>query len=75
MMSDVELKKSDAICRNCMTPIWIDLIFKYRVSIQNLLPEGIKRRPNCWWGKECRTQTHNPAHSKHYNHICEQSRK
>ncbi|KZV84865.1 hypothetical protein EXIGLDRAFT_726679 [Exidia glandulosa HHB12029] len=27
-------------------------------------------REDCWYGYECRTQTHNPAHAQKLNHLC-----
>ncbi|KAI9331367.1 hypothetical protein BDR26DRAFT_899386 [Obelidium mucronatum] len=37
----------------------------------NLIPQSIKGRPDCWYGRECRTQRHNQSHASRLNHICE----
>lgn len=29
------------------------------------------QRSNCWYGKDCNTQTHNLIHAKKLNHICD----
>ena len=68
--ADVALTKSDEICLECFATVWSDLLYKYRTSIQSSLPESIKKRPNCWYGDECKTQIHNAQHSEKYNHIC-----
>ena len=38
------------------------------------LPDAVLRRPNCWYGSECRTQVHNRQHAERLNHICGPSR-
>eukprot|EP00826_Nyctotherus_ovalis_P002825 TRINITY_DN10569_c0_g1_i11.p2 TRINITY_DN10569_c0_g1~~TRINITY_DN10569_c0_g1_i11.p2 ORF type:complete len:240 (-),score=49.28 TRINITY_DN10569_c0_g1_i11:38-757(-) len=67
---DVVLKKDDNICAECFEPVWTDLIYRYREAIQSSMPEAARKRQNCWYGKECTTQAHNPNHAKNYNHIC-----
>jgi len=31
-------------------------------------------RPYCYYGKNCRTQTHNVQHRQRYNHVCDQTK-
>jgi len=55
--------------------VWLDLIFKYRLSVQNSMPAQVKSRPDCWYGKECYTQGHNSHHAQKYNHACPNKKK
>jgi len=32
-----------------------------------LLDPAVINLPNCWYGRECRTQAHNPSHAARYN--------
>ncbi|CAD5117087.1 DgyrCDS5900 [Dimorphilus gyrociliatus] len=41
---------------------------------RSLCGRDITRRPNCWYGSECRTQGHNVPHAKAYNHVCSRSK-
>lgn len=68
--TDVALGRNDEICTDCFNTVWEDLVYRYREGIQSLMPEAVKKRQNCWYGKECKTQTHNPGHAKNFNHIC-----
>lgn len=34
-----------------------------------LFPDGVTDRPNCHWGRQCRTQVHNPGHAKYEPHF------
>jgi len=61
--ADINLTKRSEICDDCFATVWSDLLYRYRVSIQNILPETIRKRPNCWFGQECKTQTHNQQHA------------
>mmetsp|Transcript_31705 Transcript_31705/g.36043 ORF Transcript_31705/g.36043 Transcript_31705/m.36043 type:complete len:522 (-) Transcript_31705:200-1765(-) len=63
--------KENFCCTRCVKNIWCELLYKYRESIQDELPDKIKKRPDCWYGQYCRTQTHNLDHATNYNHICD----
>ncbi|KAL9648751.1 hypothetical protein ABK040_003687 [Willaertia magna] len=66
------LTSNSKICRSCAMLVFSDLLYCYRANIPNTeLPQSVTSRPNCWYGKECRTQTHNRGHSQRYNHICD----
>ena len=75
IITEVELKKSDLVCPDCFQQVINQLIYKYRENIGQKLPENIRKRPNCWYGKECTTQNKNDDHAKKYNHICENKKK
>jgi len=68
--TDVILTRDDEICAGCFSTVWNDFVYRYREGIQSLMPGEVKKRQNCWYGKECTTQTHNPNHAKNFNHIC-----
>jgi len=44
---------------------------KFFFSYYNI--ENIRNRPDCWYGRKCRTQTNKQDHARNYNHICEQT--
>lgn len=62
-------------CTNCSINILSTTLFDWwkeerKRSLDrgdNILPD----RPDCWYGRECRTQTHNRNHAERYNHVCE----
>eukprot|EP00742_Colponemidia_sp_Colp-10_P007413 GILJ01007980.1.p1 GENE.GILJ01007980.1~~GILJ01007980.1.p1 ORF type:complete len:538 (+),score=49.30 GILJ01007980.1:40-1614(+) len=68
--------KSDSyLCTRCAAVVFLDLCYRYRQSLNDdELPAEAQNRSNCWYGKNCRTQTHNLNHAKRLNHICEQTR-
>jgi E3 ubiquitin-protein ligase CHFR len=49
-------------------------VYEYRKSIKNDLPQNIRDRGDCWYGKGCRTQIHKYGHASKLNHICEARR-
>ncbi|GFN96606.1 E3 ubiquitin-protein ligase chfr-like [Plakobranchus ocellatus] len=58
------------VCYACGLRNFKDLAFAYRRDIANdQLPATITCRPDCHWGKNCRTQKSKPEHAKRYNHI------
>ena len=60
------------LCKSCACRVFTDLVYNYRADIpQTELPATVTSRPNCWYGRECRTQVHNHGHAQRFNHICE----
>jgi E3 ubiquitin-protein ligase CHFR len=71
----VQVTTNAYCCYNCATFVFRDLIYNYRADIPNSeLPNEVTSRPMCWYGRECRTQTHNYNHARRYNHIGENQR-
>mmetsp|Transcript_4901 Transcript_4901/g.4153 ORF Transcript_4901/g.4153 Transcript_4901/m.4153 type:complete len:190 (-) Transcript_4901:33-602(-) len=68
------LAKDTSICRDCYPKTWSSVLYNYRKSIKNDLPVNVKTRQDCWYGKGCRTQTHNYGHAAKLNHICDARR-
>ncbi|GFR59170.1 E3 ubiquitin-protein ligase CHFR [Elysia marginata] len=63
------------ICFTCGLKNFQDLAYCYRRDIAHEdLPAEVTARPDCHWGKNCRTQKNKPDHAKRFNHICEQTR-
>eukprot|EP01156_Anaeramoeba_ignava_P000572 Anaeramoba_ignava/a107418_5.p1 GENE.a107418_5~~a107418_5.p1 ORF type:complete len:123 (+),score=28.96 a107418_5:37-405(+) len=62
-------RSNSLICKNCFIPFLNELLYGYRVKIDDQFP----KRDNCWYGRNCRTQTHKLSHCQRYNHICEQT--
>lgn len=62
-------------CRYCAEHIFSELCYLYREELQvDVLPAAVTGRPDCWYGRECRTQSHNRSHAVRLNHICPQTR-
>ena len=62
-------------CRNCASTVFSDLVFDYTKAIPKQdLPGTTGNRPECYYGKNCRTQKHNPQHQQRYNHVCDQTK-
>ncbi|CAI2365368.1 unnamed protein product [Moneuplotes crassus] len=64
------LEKDSSLCRRCFPDVWQKVIYWYRFSISALLPNNVQTRQDCWYGDECRTQTHKFSHAAKLNHIC-----
>ncbi|CAG5123369.1 unnamed protein product, partial [Candidula unifasciata] len=63
------------VCYGCGFQAFKELAYYYRKDIPaESLPKEVTSRPNCYWGKNCRTQKNKPEHAVRYNHICDQSR-
>eukprot|EP00047_Mylnosiga_fluctuans_P005824 m.242957 g.242957 ORF g.242957 m.242957 type:complete len:493 (+) comp14130_c0_seq1:37-1515(+) len=63
------------LCRTCRQTAVGELAYQYREKIKpEDLPDAVKRRGNCWYGKGCRTQHHNDPHATKLNHVCPPSR-
>lgn len=69
--ANVTLDRSDSVCKNCFDTIWGDMLYRYRKALNSSMPETVKKRPNCWYGRECTSQSRDLNHAKKYNHICE----
>ncbi|KAJ3208823.1 hypothetical protein HDU67_006515 [Dinochytrium kinnereticum] len=62
-------------CARCASILFEEFCFQYRLNLdEDKLPANVKGRPNCWYGRGCRTQTHNQAHAAKLNHMCEATR-
>jgi E3 ubiquitin-protein ligase CHFR len=53
------------VCRQCGLSLVRDLIYQFREELpeESFLESG-RRRPNCFYGRMCRTQKHNEDHAK-----------
>ncbi|XP_060073943.1 E3 ubiquitin-protein ligase CHFR-like isoform X2 [Ylistrum balloti] len=71
----IQINGGTPICYACALRKFKDLAYQYRFSIpRNDLPAEVTSRPDCHWGKNCRTQRHNINHAQRFNHICDQIR-
>jgi len=72
-----QLIANEYVCKECATEVFRELCYTYRErEVQNAdLPAFAQNRANCWYGKECRSQTHNEQHARRLNHICENAKK
>ncbi|KAJ4482373.1 hypothetical protein J3R30DRAFT_3458685 [Lentinula aciculospora] len=63
--------EDDYLCETCFRSFLIEnlwLWLRHMKAISGTLEE------NCWYGYNCRTQTHKEQHAKKLNHLCEQTR-
>ncbi|XP_038662719.1 E3 ubiquitin-protein ligase CHFR isoform X2 [Scyliorhinus canicula] len=55
---------------------WKEMLQESLLALQRgkfALAESVTARPNCYWGRNCRTQV-KAHHAMKFNHICEQTR-
>ncbi|XP_030073587.1 E3 ubiquitin-protein ligase CHFR [Microcaecilia unicolor] len=74
MLSDYRISGNTVLCYCCGLRSFRELTYQYRQNISpSELPVGVTSRPNCYWGRNCRTQI-KAHHATKFNHICEQTR-
>uniref|UniRef100_A0A4W4F5J4 E3 ubiquitin-protein ligase CHFR n=1 Tax=Electrophorus electricus TaxID=8005 RepID=A0A4W4F5J4_ELEEL len=73
-LSDYRVSADSLLCYCCGLRSFKELAYKYRENIPaNELPACVTSRPDCYWGRNCRTQV-KVHHAMKFNHICEQTR-
>ncbi|XP_054551420.1 E3 ubiquitin-protein ligase CHFR isoform X2 [Talpa occidentalis] len=74
LLSDYRISGSTVLCYCCGLRSFRELTYQYRQSIPaSELPAAVTSRPDCYWGRNCRTQV-KAHHAMKFNHICEQTR-
>ncbi|XQJ25022.1 FHA domain/Zinc finger, C3HC4 type (RING finger) containing protein, putative [Leishmania guyanensis] len=70
------IKADSPVCQRCVATVFARLLFDYRRHIApHELSESVTKRPNCWYGKECRMQFHKHQHAQNFNHVCYQEKR
>ncbi|KAJ3904684.1 hypothetical protein F5879DRAFT_954081 [Lentinula edodes] len=64
-------KEDDCLCQSCFKSFLIENLW---VWLRQVKANSAPLAENCWYGYNCRTQTHNLAHAQKLNHLCEQTR-
>ncbi|KAJ1093966.1 hypothetical protein NDU88_007052 [Pleurodeles waltl] len=73
-LSDYRITGSTILCYLCGLRNFRELAYHYRQNIPvSELPVAVTSRPDCYWGRNCRTQV-KAHHAMKFNHICEQTR-
>ncbi|XP_077378368.1 E3 ubiquitin-protein ligase CHFR isoform X2 [Festucalex cinctus] len=73
-LSDHHISANAILCLCCGMTVFKELAYKYRQNIPpSELPDDVLSRPDCYWGRNCRTQV-KAHHAMNFNHICEQTR-
>ncbi|XP_075960407.1 E3 ubiquitin-protein ligase CHFR [Anarhichas minor] len=73
-LSDWRISPNAIVCFCCGLRAFKELAYKYRQNIPSPeLPAAVTSRPDCYWGRNCRTQV-KAHHAMKFNHICEQTR-
>ncbi|KAJ8380199.1 hypothetical protein SKAU_G00009770 [Synaphobranchus kaupii] len=73
-LSDYRITANAVLCYCCGLRAFKELAYKYRQNIPaSELPPAVTSRPDCYWGRNCRTQV-KAHHAMKFNHICEQTR-
>ncbi|KAJ8005797.1 hypothetical protein DPEC_G00121610 [Dallia pectoralis] len=73
-LSDYRINSNAILCFCCGLRAFKELAYKYRQNIPSSeLPAAVTSRPDCYWGRNCRTQI-KAHHATKFNHICEQTR-
>ncbi|KAE8634829.1 hypothetical protein XENTR_v10002450 [Xenopus tropicalis] len=74
MLPDYRINGTTVLCYFCGLRNFRILTYQYRQNIPaSELPVTVTSRPNCYWGRNCRTQV-KAHHAMKFNHICEQTR-
>ncbi|XP_070821276.1 E3 ubiquitin-protein ligase CHFR [Chaetodon trifascialis] len=73
-LTDNRVSADTILCFCCGLRAFKELAYKYRQNIPpSELPAAVTSRPDCYWGRNCRTQV-KAHHAMKFNHICEQTR-
>ncbi|XP_060740371.1 E3 ubiquitin-protein ligase CHFR [Tachysurus vachellii] len=73
-LSDYRINGNSFLCYCCGLRFFKELAYAYRANIPAAeLPAAVTMRPDCYWGRNCRTQI-KAHHAMKFNHICEQTR-
>ncbi|KAM9194946.1 E3 ubiquitin-protein ligase CHFR isoform 4-T5 [Dugong dugon] len=74
LLSDYRITGNTVLCYCCGLRSFRELAYQYRQNIPaSELPVAVTSRPDCYWGRNCRTQV-KAHHAMKFNHICEQTR-
>ncbi|XP_053557865.1 E3 ubiquitin-protein ligase CHFR isoform X2 [Bombina bombina] len=73
MLPDYRINGTTVLCYFCGLRNFRDLTYQYRQNIPATELPAVASRPNCYWGRNCRTQV-KAHHAMKFNHICEQTR-
>ncbi|XP_040843120.1 E3 ubiquitin-protein ligase CHFR isoform X1 [Ochotona curzoniae] len=74
LLSDDRITGDTVLCYCCGLRSFRELSYQYRQNIPaSELPVAVTSRPDCYWGRNCRTQV-KAHHAMKFNHICEQTR-
>ncbi|XP_025717406.1 E3 ubiquitin-protein ligase CHFR isoform X2 [Callorhinus ursinus] len=74
LLSDYRITGNTVLCYCCGLRSFRELTYQYRQNIPaSELPVAVTSRPDCYWGRNCRTQV-KAHHAMRFNHICEQTR-
>jgi len=69
------LTGNDAVCDTCASTLFAQVVFDYLKAVPKRdLPAAYQNLPNCYYGKNCRTQSHNQKHRAAYSHVCDQTK-
>ncbi|CAL8250468.1 unnamed protein product [Boreogadus saida] len=73
-LSDYRISGSTVLCYCCGQRTFKELAYRFRQNIPaSELPAAVTARPDCYWGRNCRTQV-KAHHAVKFNHVCEQTR-
>eukprot|EP00741_Cyanophora_paradoxa_P020742 tig00021293_g20022.t1 len=71
---EVEANGASPACRECAAAVFRELLYEARRAIPAAeLPQNIRQREDCWWGRNCRTQRR-LHHAESKNHVCPQTK-
>nr|BAA91817.1 unnamed protein product [Homo sapiens] len=74
LLSDYRVTGDTVLCYCCGLRSFRELTYQYQQNIPaSELPVAVTSRPDCYWGRNCRTQV-KAHHAMKFNHICEQTR-
>ncbi|KAF8323147.1 hypothetical protein DL93DRAFT_2223102 [Clavulina sp. PMI_390] len=70
---DPETERHWRVCYQCIMTNAKPHFFRWwsQERATGQLDPAVMALDHCWYGRECRTQTHNHNHASRYNHICD----
>ncbi|KAF9263992.1 hypothetical protein L218DRAFT_299829 [Marasmius fiardii PR-910] len=66
-------KPEDWLCSDCVTKVLDEKLHLWLLDKRTQAGDDVPAE-DCWYGWNCRTQTHKYSHAERLNHICPQTR-
>lgn len=63
-LGDATFHIDKIVCYRCGLSYFSELAYQFRKEIHDQLPADVIGRMDCYWGRNCRTQTHSLHHAR-----------
>ncbi|KAM8865357.1 E3 ubiquitin-protein ligase CHFR isoform 1-T2 [Synchiropus picturatus] len=73
-LSDPGITARCPLCKPCASEVLKEVAYRFRENIPaSELPDEVRSRPDCCWGRNCCRQVWSQPHAQRLNHVCEQT--